>query len=88
MPFNSRSYHRNKAKREASKYLTQAREAKAEGRGADDVRFYVRMARSQWSIYLSNLRMDRMDADMERYRSGKMTHEEFMAKWDTRRKQA
>lgn len=84
MPFNSNTYHRNKARRDALELLARARDAKAESRGADNVASYVRMARSQWRMYLSYLQMKRCDDDLAAFRRGEMTYDAFMAKWDTR----
>ena len=81
MPFNSNTYHRNKAKREACAYLSQARDAKAGKRAPSSIAWYVRMARSQWSIYLSYMSMKRCSDDLKAFQTGKMTYSEFMAKW-------
>jgi hypothetical protein len=84
VPFNSRSYRRNKAERRAREYLAEARDAKARG-DASRVRSRVELARLSWRGYLSYRRLDQMDADFWRYRKGEMTHAEFMAKWDLRK---
>lgn len=77
MPFNSQSYHRNKAKRQAREYLAAARLADDPVRRA----FEVRLARASWRTYLGYLRMDECDADLKRFRKGEMTFQEFMHKW-------
>lgn len=84
MPFNSRTYYRNKHRRDALELLARARDAKACDRGADNIASYVRFARSQWKMYLSYLSLKRCDDDLKRLRRGEMRYSEFMAKWDTR----
>lgn len=88
MAFNSRSYHRNKAKRQTREALDKAREYKrrvAAGEAydweANRVASYVQLARSYWRVYLGYLAGARMDADIEKIGEGKMSHAEFMAKW-------
>jgi hypothetical protein len=81
MPFNSNTYHRNKARREAFVHLQRARDAKREQRGADNVQHYVRLARLQWRTYLSYLRMKRCDDDLAALRAGRMTYAAFMERW-------
>lgn len=77
MPFNSQSYYRNKAKREARKYIAAARVAGDPVRVASN----VRMARSAWRTYLSYVKLDQCDADLKRRLRGDMSHADFMKKW-------
>lgn len=93
MPFNSQSYYRNKAKRQALAYLAEARAIKRRlAMGEPDfldslerVQSRVRFARSQWKTYLGHLRMDQCEADIERLRRREITYAEFMSKWDIRK---
>jgi hypothetical protein len=80
MPFNSQSYYRNKAKREAQEYFAAARTSIGPERQAN-----VRLARSTWRTYLGYLRLDQCDADLKRFRRGEITYREFMDKWDIRK---
>jgi hypothetical protein len=67
MPFNSNSYYRNKYQRQAKAYLAKARAIKAApdpirekyfpGSNAADILFNVKMARSQWQLYLIQRRI-------------------------------
>lgn len=90
MPFNSQSYYRNKAKRQALAYLAEARAIKRRlDAGKPDfldsferVAFKVKMARSSWKTYLGHLRMDQCEADIERLRRGEITYQNFMDKWN------
>lgn len=77
MPFNSRSYHRNKERRQALEYLAKARAAFE----PEPIAFNVRLARLHWKTYLGYLRMQRCDADLKRFRVGEITYQEFMGKW-------
>lgn len=93
MPFNSQSYYRNKAKRQALDYLAEARamkwrlDAGKPGLLDDFIRLgrLVGLARSQWKIYRGYLNMDRCDADLKRLQRGEISHAEFMSKWDPRK---
>ena len=80
MSFNSQSYYRNKAKRQAGEDLATARKAKAIG-NENGVIFYARSARSHWRQYLMYRKLDIMDADLKLRLSGKMSHQDFMSKY-------
>jgi hypothetical protein len=80
MPFNSNTYHRNKARREAERYIMSARAARA-AKCSNMVQHYVRLARLQWRTYLSYLRMKRCDDDVAALRAGRMTYAAFMERW-------
>lgn len=80
MPFNSQSYYRNKARRQAREYLDAARKSVEPER----VALNVRLARSSWRTYLGYRRMDECDADLKRRLAGKMSHADFMEKWTIR----
>lgn len=80
MPFNSQSYYRNKAKRQALEYLARARM----GGEPERVAFNVKLARSSWRTYLCYRRLDECDADLKKRLRGEMSHAEFMNKWDIR----
>lgn len=80
VPFNSQSYYRNKARRQAMGYLADARRAKLAD-NVEHVKSRVRLARNSWRTYLSYLKLDEMDADMEMCRSGNMAYSEFIEKW-------
>jgi hypothetical protein len=82
MPFNSKSYHRNKAKKGAMALLADARAAKQ--RGIDPTSL-VKRARLNWNVFMSYRRMDRIDHDMKKLRNREMTYAEFMQKWDPRK---
>jgi hypothetical protein len=94
MAFNSRSYYRNKAKRQALELLAQARDLKQSASAgllqswemADRLPSIVRRARLSWQTYLSYLRLDRMDGDIVRLKNREISHADFMAKWDFRNK--
>jgi hypothetical protein len=80
MPFNSRTYYRNKERREAMAYLAKAR---ASGE-PEAVAFNVKLARLHWKTYLGHLRMQQCDADLKRFQRGEITYADFMGKWDIR----
>lgn len=94
MPFNSQSYYRNKAKRQALGYLADARGVKQRlAAGTPDfldcpakIKASVILARSHWKTYLGYLSMDRCDADLKRLQRREITYAEFMGKWDIRDK--
>lgn len=83
MPFNSRTYHRNKERREALAYLARARAVFE----PEEIAFNVRLARLHWKTYLGHLRMAQCDADLKRFQRGEITYTEFMGKWDIRKGQ-
>lgn len=60
MAFNSNTYHRNKARRQAMEYLAEARRVKALGHSPTH---HATMARCQWRMYLSYVRIVQIDAD-------------------------
>jgi hypothetical protein len=78
MPFNSRSYYRNKERRLAMEYLAKARASFDEAPRT----FNLTLARLHWKTYLGHLRMERCDADLKRFQRGEITYTEFMKKWD------
>jgi hypothetical protein len=96
MPFNSRSYHRNKERRQAMEYLAEARTWKQQlvagtldfpstpERVTERIASRVKLARLHWKTYLGHLRMECCDADLKRFRNGEITYAEFMSKWDIR----
>lgn len=61
MAFNSDTYHRSKAKRQTKVYMQHARNTEGERRA-----FWVRLARCEWRIYLSCLRIERIKRDYKR----------------------
>jgi regulator of protease activity HflC (stomatin/prohibitin superfamily) len=82
MPFNSQSYHRNKARREALEALEKAREVKRRVAAGEaqpwhsSVAHHVAIARLIWRQYLSYLRLDRMNKDFD-----EMNAADFVAKY-------
>lgn len=89
MPFNQRSYYRNKARNSALRELAEARDIKkraAAGEAYDweipRIATRVKLARLHWRTYLGYVRGDRMNEDIKRIGAGEMTHAEFQAKWE------
>jgi len=93
MPFNSNSYYRNKEKRAARLYLTEAREWKQRlvagtldfplkpEWAKERIASRVKLARLHWRSYLGYLRNDHCAADLRRFKRGDITYTDFMSKW-------
>ena len=86
MAFNSHSYYRNKARRQALAYLEEAREVKRRAAASKAYDWEVErlprmvlLARNGWRIYLSYLAVDRMNADHRN-----MSAADFIAKYSDR----
>ena len=60
MPFNSETYHRNRRRKMALDYLAEARARKEEG-DSERVAVLVRLARINWRIYLSAVRLSQIN---------------------------
>lgn len=83
MPFNSQTYHRNKARRSALAYLEEARDVKRRAAAGEAYDWeierlprLVELARNGWRIYLSYLFVARMNADHRN-----MSAVDFIAKY-------
>lgn len=84
MPFNSVTYYANKYRRQAREALDAAREGPPlwSGRSVAEWRASrVELARAYWRGYLSQRRVQRMNADAKAMRQGNMTAAAFIAKW-------
>jgi hypothetical protein len=90
MPFNSLSYHTNKAKRRAKEALAEARQGPPEWSSrtvAEWRKVKVELARSYWASYKSNRFLQRMNADAKDMRIGRMSAADFIAKYEIKKDQ-